>query len=111
MCLRVGRRGPVGYAYGSRFKPGGWWKGAGGRPQGVRGRILALLELMVLPVWQGTVRARQIHDALIRSVDVDFVPLLVDTTHPKVQALYESWGYAKRDEASRPRTPRCTRSW
>ncbi|MFF6789543.1 GNAT family N-acetyltransferase [Streptomyces filamentosus] len=90
--------GPVGYAYGSRFKPGGWWKGSD-RPRDVRGRIFALSELMVVPQWQGTGRAQYIHDALIQSVDVDFVTLLVDSTHPKVQALYEKWGYEKRDEA------------
>lgn len=49
--------------------------------------------------WQGTGRAQQIHDALIQSVEVDFVTLLVDSTHPRVQALYEKWGYEKRDEA------------
>ncbi|WP_329199137.1 hypothetical protein [Streptomyces sp. NBC_01435] len=38
-------------------------------------------------------------DALIESLDVDFVKLLVDSTHTKVQALYERWGYEKRDEA------------
>ncbi|MEV6393772.1 GNAT family N-acetyltransferase [Streptomyces sp. NPDC051907] len=90
--------GPVGYTYGSKFKPGGWWKGTD-RPRGVRGRIFALSELMVMPQWQGTGRAQQIHDALIQSVDVDFVTLLVDSSHPKVQALYEKWGYEKRDEA------------
>ncbi|MFF6898630.1 MULTISPECIES: hypothetical protein [Streptomyces] len=47
----------------------------------------------------GTGRAQHIHDALIQSVDVDFVTLLVDSTHSKVQALYEKWGYEKRDEA------------
>ncbi|WP_050780101.1 GNAT family N-acetyltransferase [Streptomyces sp. C] len=89
---------PVGYAYGSKFKPGGWWKGAD-RPKGVRGRIFALSELMVTPQWQGTGRAQRIHDALLQSMDVDFATLLVDSTHAKVQALYESWGYEKRDEA------------
>ncbi|MFF5926284.1 N-acetyltransferase [Streptomyces hydrogenans] len=47
----------------------------------------------------GTGRAQHIHDALIQSVDVDFVTLLVDSTHSKVQALYEKCGYEKRDEA------------
>ncbi|MDT9693288.1 GNAT family N-acetyltransferase [Streptomyces sp. P9(2023)] len=90
--------GPVGYAYGSKFKPGGWWKGTD-RPGGVRGRIFALSELMVVPQWQGTGRARHIHDALVQSADVDFVTLLVDSTHSRVQALYEKWGYVKQDEA------------
>ncbi|GHC76962.1 GNAT family N-acetyltransferase [Streptomyces flavofungini] len=89
---------PVGYGYGSAFKPGGWWKGSD-RPRGVRGRIFALSELMVVPKWQGTGRAQQIHDALVQSVDVDFVTLLVDSAHPKVQSLYERWGYEKQDEA------------
>lgn len=44
--------GPVGYAHGSRFKPGGWWKGSD-RPRDVRGRIFALSELMAMPQWQG----------------------------------------------------------
>ncbi|MFJ3882961.1 GNAT family N-acetyltransferase [Streptomyces sp. NPDC090077] len=89
--------GPVGYAYGSRFKPGGWWLGSS-RPKGVIGRILALSELMVLPRWQGTGRAKQIHDALVDSFDVDYVTLQVDSTHTRVQALYERWGYEKRSE-------------
>ncbi|MFF2013539.1 GNAT family N-acetyltransferase [Streptomyces sp. NPDC058195] len=65
----------------------------------MRGRIFAPSELMVMPQWQGTGRAQQIHDALIQSADVDFVTLLVDSTHPRVQALYEEWGYEKGDEA------------
>ncbi|MFE4371057.1 hypothetical protein ACFRMN_22985 [Streptomyces sp. NPDC056835] len=40
--------GPVGYAFGAKFKPGGWWKGTD-RPKDVRGRIFALSELMVVP--------------------------------------------------------------
>ncbi|MFE3946402.1 GNAT family N-acetyltransferase [Streptomyces sp. NPDC059118] len=57
--------GPVEYAYGAKFKPGGWWKGAH-RPRGVRGRIFALYEQMVVPRWQGTGRAQRIHDVLIQ---------------------------------------------
>ncbi|MFF8566597.1 GNAT family N-acetyltransferase [Streptomyces albidoflavus] len=89
---------PVGYAYGSKFKPGGWWKGAV-RPIGVRGRIFALSELMVTAQWRGTGRARRIHDALLHSAGgilpegLDFATLLVDSTHPKVRALYKDWGY------------------
>ncbi|QKW08107.1 GNAT family N-acetyltransferase [Streptomyces sp. NA04227] len=98
---------PVGYAYGSRFKPGGWWKGAS-RPKGVRGRIFALSELMVVPRWQGTGRAQPLHDALLHEVEVDFVTLLVDSTHPKVQALYEKWGYEEYGETEPPDdSPRC----
>ena len=99
---------PVGYAYGSRFKPGGWWKGSA-RPQGVRGLIFALSELMVLPQWRGTGRARAIHDALIHSAGADYVTLLVDAAHARVQALYERWATCNATKPSPPRTLRCMR--
>jgi ribosomal protein S18 acetylase RimI-like enzyme len=86
--------GPVGYAYGSMLKPGGWWKGHQ-RPFNARGSVFALSELMVVPQWRGTGRAKRIHEALIESVEADVVTLLVDSTHDKVQALYESWNYHK----------------
>ncbi|MEW1719347.1 GNAT family N-acetyltransferase [Streptomyces sp. NPDC093109] len=89
---------PVGYAYGSKLRPGGWWKGHR-RPPGLRGSVFALSELMVIPTWRGTGRARRIHDALLASVSADMVSLLVDTGHPGVQALYERWHYSKEGEA------------
>jgi ribosomal protein S18 acetylase RimI-like enzyme len=90
--------GPVGYAYGSMFAPGGWWKGHQ-RPASIRGSVFALSELMVVPQWRGTGRAKQIHDALLESAEADIVTLFVDSTHPKVQSLYESWKYNKVGEA------------
>lgn len=95
----VGREGgdAVGYAYGSLLAPGGWWKGSV-RGREVRGAVFALSELMVLPEWQGTGRARRIHDALIAPVAADLVSLQVETGHPKVVRLYESWGYRSVDE-------------
>ncbi|TXJ85131.1 GNAT family N-acetyltransferase [Streptomyces lavendulae] len=89
--------GPVGYAYGSMFRPGGWWKGHR-RPSGLRGPVYAFSELMLVPQWRGTGRAREIHDALLRKVTANVVTLQVDTGHPKVQALYERWGYRKTGE-------------
>jgi GNAT superfamily N-acetyltransferase len=90
--------GPVGYAYGSKFKPGGWWKGHR-RPSDLRGSVFALSEFMVIPKWRGTGRAQQIHDALLREVTADMVTLLVESVRPRVQALYERWGYNKVGEA------------
>lgn len=88
--------GPVGYAYGSMLAPGGWWKGSN-RPLDVRGSVFALSELMVLPEWRGTGRAKKIHDALIGPVEANVVSLQVETGHPKVVRLYESWGYRQVD--------------
>ncbi len=90
--------GPVGYAYGSMFKPGGWWKGHR-RPSDLRGSVFALSELMVVPKWRGTGRAKEIHDALLKEVTVDMVSLTVETGRPSVQALYERWNYSKVGEA------------
>ncbi|QKV94565.1 GNAT family N-acetyltransferase [Streptomyces sp. NA02950] len=89
---------PVGYAYGSILKPGGWWKGHR-RPATTRGSVFALSELMVVPQWRGTGRAKQIHDALLEPVEADVVTLQVDSAHHKVKALYESWGYNEAGEA------------
>ncbi|MFI5945606.1 GNAT family N-acetyltransferase [Streptomyces uncialis] len=91
--------GPVGYAYDSMLKPGGWWKGHA-RPLGLRGPVFALSELMVVPEWRGTGRARQLHEALLAPVPARVVTLLVETGKPRVQALYESWGYDKAGETS-----------
>ncbi|MFE0104104.1 GNAT family N-acetyltransferase [Streptomyces sp. NPDC059009] len=89
--------GPVGFAYGSAFKPGGWWKGST-RPADLRGPVFGLSELMVLPKWRGTGRAKKIHDTLIAPVKARVVSLQVEVEHHKVVRLYESWGYRQVDE-------------
>lgn len=53
---------------------------------------------MVLPRWQGTGRAKPIHDALIAPVEARVASLQVEIDHPKVIRLYESWGYRQVDE-------------
>lgn len=91
--------GPVGYAYGSMLKPGGWWQGHR-RPSDRRGSVFALSEFMVIPKWRGTGRAQQIHDVLLKEVTADMVSLLVEIQRPRVQALYERWGYSKVGEVN-----------
>lgn len=89
---------PVGYAYGAQFSPGRWWRGSD-TPESVTGetRVFALSELMVVPKWRKTGTAARLHEALLNHQDTDVVSLLVDTAHPKVKALYESWGYQQVD--------------
>lgn len=48
---------------------------------------------MVRPTWRKTGAAERLHRALLVGRDEDLAVLLVGTTHPKVQALYASWGY------------------
>ncbi|MFI1309885.1 hypothetical protein ACH4TS_06955 [Streptomyces albidoflavus] len=45
--------------------------------------------------WRKTGTAELLHRTLMGTREDDLAVLLVDVTHPKVQALYESWGYRK----------------
>ncbi|MEW1912548.1 GNAT family N-acetyltransferase [Kitasatospora sp. NPDC085895] len=85
----------VGYAYGAPAPDGreSWRPHL--QPAPARTRTYAVSELMVRPHWRGQGVARQLHDHLLRERPEDLAVLLVDTDHPKVQALYESWGYRK----------------
>ncbi|GLV98552.1 GNAT family N-acetyltransferase [Streptomyces lavendulae] len=56
-------------------------------------RTLALFEIMVREPWRGTGLARRIHEELLAGRTEERVTLLVEPGHPKVRALYESWGY------------------
>lgn len=50
---------------------------------------------MVRERWRKTGTSARLHRALMDATEADLAALLVDVTHPKVQALYESWGYRK----------------
>lgn len=58
----------------------------------------AVSEVMVRPGWRKQGISERLHEALLKERTEDLAVLLVDVTHPKVQALYESWGYAKAGE-------------
>ncbi|MES4906361.1 MULTISPECIES: GNAT family N-acetyltransferase [unclassified Streptomyces] len=90
---------PVGYAYGTPLPPRSrWWAGMleplpeeMTREDGTR--TMALCELMVRSPWRKTGTAHRIHEELLSGRAEERVTLLVEPTHPKVKALYESWGY------------------
>lgn len=50
---------------------------------------------MVREQWRKTGTSERLHRALMDARDDHLAALLVDVTHPKVQAVYESWGYRK----------------
>ncbi|WP_404829176.1 GNAT family N-acetyltransferase [Streptomyces albicerus] len=52
-------------------------------------------EVMVRPSRRKQGISERLHKALLKERTEDLAVLLVALTHPKVQALYESWGYAK----------------
>ncbi|MGO4427709.1 N-acetyltransferase family protein, partial [Streptomyces sp. MCAF7] len=90
---------PVGYAYGSPLPTRSrWWAGMlDPLPEEMTTedgkRTMALFELMVRQPWRKTGTARRIHEELLVGRAEERVTLLVEPTHPKVKALYESWGY------------------
>lgn len=47
------------------------------------------------PGWRKQGIAERLHEALLSERPEDLAVLLVDVTHPKVQDLYDSWGYTK----------------
>ncbi|MFE6398080.1 GNAT family N-acetyltransferase [Streptomyces alboflavus] len=89
----------VGYAYGAPLpEDARWWGGLLTKvPADVvtetGTRTYALSELMVREPWRKTGTARRLHDALLATRTEERATLLVDQTHPKVHALYESWGW------------------
>jgi GNAT superfamily N-acetyltransferase len=85
---------PVGFAYGAPAATGREWWREHWIPQGATSTY-AVSELMVRPRWRKTGTAAALHTALVDQRPEALAVLLVDTTHPKVQALYESWGYRK----------------
>ncbi|MBM9509183.1 GNAT family N-acetyltransferase [Actinacidiphila acididurans] len=84
---------PVGYAYGAPAAPGREWWREHLDPAPEKARTFAVSELMVRPKWRKTGVSHRLHRALLDSRDEDLAVLIVDVNLPKVQALYESWGY------------------
>lgn len=84
---------PVGFAYGAPAEPGReWWRDCPiEEPE--QSRTFSFSELMVRPKWRKTGTADRLHAALIDDRPEALAVLLVDPDHPKVQALYETWGY------------------
>ncbi|MER8268067.1 GNAT family N-acetyltransferase [Streptomyces griseus] len=90
---------PVGYAYGAPLPPRSrWWSGLltdvpGDVTTETGTRTYALSELMVREPWRKTGTARQLHNTLLDARNEERAALLVDQNHPKVHALYQSWGW------------------
>lgn len=89
---------PVGFAYGAPGVAGReWWRGHLAEPP-ADPSTFSVSELMVRPAWRRTGTAERLHAALLEPRPEALAVLLVDTTHDRVQALYESWEYAKLGE-------------
>ncbi|MGW7610992.1 GNAT family N-acetyltransferase [Streptomyces sp. NPDC054766] len=87
---------PTGFAYGAPLQPGReWWRSTGYQPNNGYSATFAVSEVLVRPEWRKQGIAERLHEALLSERPEDLAVLLVDVTHPKVQDLYDSWGYAK----------------
>ena len=87
---------PAGFAYGAPLSPGReWWRSTGYQPKNGCTSTFAVSEIMVRPRWRKQGVSVRLHEELLKERKEDLAVLLVDVTHPKVQALYESWGYSK----------------
>lgn len=86
---------PIGFAYGAPATPDREWWREHLHPAPAKTRTFSLSELMLHPSYRKTGSAKRLHHTLLGSRDEDLAVLLVDTLHPRVQALYETWGYRK----------------
>ncbi|GAA2683488.1 hypothetical protein GCM10009864_65570 [Streptomyces lunalinharesii] len=86
---------PVGFAYGAPAAEGQEWWRKSLDPAPDHSQTFALSELMVRPRWRKTGASELLHTELVEQRPEAMAVLLVDSTHPKVQRLYESWHYKK----------------
>ncbi|SHM46678.1 GNAT family N-acetyltransferase [Actinacidiphila paucisporea] len=85
----------VGFAYGAPATPGREWWREHLDPAPEKQRTFSYSELAVHPYWRKKGVADRLSRVLMDGRDEDLAVLLVDVEHPRVQALYESWGYRK----------------
>ncbi|MGW7351013.1 N-acetyltransferase family protein [Streptomyces sp. NPDC054784] len=85
----------AGFAYGAPAKDEREWWREHLNAAPAKSRTFHFSELQVRERWRKTGTSKRLHQALLDARDEDLVALLVDVTHPKVQAVYESWGYRK----------------
>ncbi|WP_045866038.1 GNAT family N-acetyltransferase [Streptomyces sp. WMMB 714] len=86
---------PVGFAYGAPARDGREWWREHLETAPERTATFSFSELMVREKWRKTGAAERLTRSLLDGRDEDLTVLLVDTTHPRVQALYERWSFRK----------------
>ncbi|MCS0638959.1 GNAT family N-acetyltransferase [Streptomyces sp. LP05-1] len=86
---------PVAFAYGAPATPMREWWREHLKEAPERHRTFSYSELAVRVKYRKTGTAELVTRALLKDRDDDLVVLLVDTGHPRVRTLYESWGFRK----------------
>ncbi|AQS68556.1 GNAT family N-acetyltransferase [Streptomyces pactum] len=85
----------VGFAYGAPATLGREWWREHLNPAPEKAVTFSYSELAVSPKRRKQGVAHALSRALLEDRPEDLAVLLVDVTHPRVQALYESWGFRK----------------
>lgn len=85
----------VGFSYGAPGKVGREWWRDHWNPEGPDTSTFSVSELMVRVKWRKTGTGVLLHDALLADRPEAFAVLTVNTAYPRLQGLYESWGYEK----------------
>lgn len=85
----------VGFAYGAPAAEGREWWREYLDPAPEKSVTFSYSELAVHPTWRKKGVADLLSRALLEDRSEDLAVLLVDVEHPRVQALYESWGFRK----------------
>lgn len=85
----------VAFAYGAPSTPQREWWREHLHPAPDSSRTYSFSELAVRTNWRKTGVSELVTRALLEDRDEDLVVLLVDTTHPRVQAMYEDWSFRK----------------
>lgn len=86
---------PVAFAYGAPANPNREWWREHLKPAPEKDRTFSFSELAVRTKWRKQGVAHALFRALLEDRPEDLAVLLVDVMHPRVQALYESWGFRK----------------
>lgn len=90
---------PIGYAYGASLRPNTTlWQNMDPVPSESfiaesAGRTFFMFELMLRTPWRKRGLSKHLHDALLAGRSETRTALTVEHDHPRVRALYESWGY------------------
>ena len=94
LCV-IGYEGqtPVGFTYGAPATVGKEWWAEHWTPDGEDTSTFSISELAVAPRWRKTGEGQRLLEQLLDGRPEGIVVLLVDSSHAKVIAAYQEWGY------------------
>lgn len=86
---------PIGFTYGAPGEPGREWWREYLAEEPADPSTFSVSELMLRPTWRKQGLGERLHTALLADRPEALAVLTVDIKRPRLQAMYESWGYRK----------------